>query len=167
MITSCVLPTGDLAHNPGICPDWESNWQPFGLQASTQYTEPHQPGLFSSLELIFSQARRISAFFSHLNSLNLCLHRIICGFNSLSNPNQVVFICKGTRTNNFCIINACQKKLQVLDFCFLKLQTIKISFFMHNLHFLNFSECLTMSYDFVKTFLEGQVFLIPKLETGS
>ena len=25
--------------------DWESNQEPFGLQASTQPTEPHQPGL--------------------------------------------------------------------------------------------------------------------------
>ena len=33
-----------LAHNPGICPDWELNQQHFGLQASTQSTEPHQPG---------------------------------------------------------------------------------------------------------------------------
>ena len=24
-------PTGDLACNPGLCPDWESNWQPFGF----------------------------------------------------------------------------------------------------------------------------------------
>ena len=24
--------TGDLAHNPGLCPDWESNWWPFGSQ---------------------------------------------------------------------------------------------------------------------------------------
>ena len=24
-------PTGDLAHNPGICPNWEWNQQPFGL----------------------------------------------------------------------------------------------------------------------------------------
>ena len=38
-------PTGDLAHNPGMCPDWESNWRPFGLQAGSQSTEPHQPGL--------------------------------------------------------------------------------------------------------------------------
>ena len=27
---------GDLACNPGMCPDWESNCQPFGSQASTQ-----------------------------------------------------------------------------------------------------------------------------------
>ena len=25
-------PTGDLACNPGMCPDWESNWWPFGSQ---------------------------------------------------------------------------------------------------------------------------------------
>ena len=25
-------PTGDLARNPGMCPDWESNQQPFGSQ---------------------------------------------------------------------------------------------------------------------------------------
>ena len=25
-------PTGAPACNPGMCPDWESNWQPFGLQ---------------------------------------------------------------------------------------------------------------------------------------
>ena len=23
---------GDLAHNPGMCPEWESNWRPFGSQ---------------------------------------------------------------------------------------------------------------------------------------
>ena len=38
-------PTGDLAHNPGVCRDWESNWRPFGLQAGTPSTEPHQSGL--------------------------------------------------------------------------------------------------------------------------
>ena len=46
----CTAPsTGDLAHNPGMCPDWESNWQPFGSQASTQSTEPHQPELLPSI----------------------------------------------------------------------------------------------------------------------
>ena len=43
-VASCTSPTGDLAHNPGMCPDWESNQQPFGSQASTQSTEPHQRG---------------------------------------------------------------------------------------------------------------------------
>ena len=46
----CVLvshapPTGDLACNPGMCPDWEWNQQPFCSQASAQSTEPHQAGL--------------------------------------------------------------------------------------------------------------------------
>ena len=37
-------PSGDLACNPGMCPDWESNWQSFSSQAGTQSIEPHQPG---------------------------------------------------------------------------------------------------------------------------
>ena len=39
-----LLPTGNLAHNPGVCPEWEMNPQSFSLQASTQSTEPHPPG---------------------------------------------------------------------------------------------------------------------------
>ena len=38
--------TGDLASNPGMCPDWEWNQWPFGSETGTQSTEPHQPGLF-------------------------------------------------------------------------------------------------------------------------
>ena len=33
-----------LGGNPGTCPNWESNLQPFGSQATAQSTEPHQPG---------------------------------------------------------------------------------------------------------------------------
>ena len=44
MVASHAPSTGDLAYNSGMCPDWESNWGPFGLQASTESTEPHQPG---------------------------------------------------------------------------------------------------------------------------
>ena len=40
---ACLLPpAGD---SPGMCPDSESNWQPFGSQAGAQSAEPHQPGL--------------------------------------------------------------------------------------------------------------------------
>ena len=46
VVASQVPPTGDLACNPGMCTDWESNWRPFSLQARAQFTEPHQPGLF-------------------------------------------------------------------------------------------------------------------------
>ena len=31
MVASHLVPTGDLAYNPGMCPDWELNWQHFGL----------------------------------------------------------------------------------------------------------------------------------------
>ena len=49
VVASHVPPTGDLAPNPGMCPDWELNWWLFGLQAGAQSTEPHQPGLLSHL----------------------------------------------------------------------------------------------------------------------
>ena len=45
VVASHTSPTGDLAPNPSKCPDWESNQQPLGSQASAQSTEPHQPGL--------------------------------------------------------------------------------------------------------------------------
>ena len=48
VVASHVPPIGDLAHNPGICPDWELNQRPFGSQASTQSAEPHQPGQITS-----------------------------------------------------------------------------------------------------------------------
>ena len=38
---------GDLTCNPGMCPDWESNWRPYSWQASAQSTEPHQPGQYN------------------------------------------------------------------------------------------------------------------------
>ena len=41
-------PSGNLAPNPGLCPDWEWNRQPFGSQAGAQSADPHQPGLWFS-----------------------------------------------------------------------------------------------------------------------
>ena len=35
---------GNLAHNPGMCPDRESNQRPFGSQDGAQSTKPHWPG---------------------------------------------------------------------------------------------------------------------------
>ena len=31
LVASCIPQTRDLACNPGMCPDWESNLQPFSL----------------------------------------------------------------------------------------------------------------------------------------
>ena len=42
---SHTSPTGDLDQK-GTCPDLKWNQRPLGPQASTQSTEPHQPGLF-------------------------------------------------------------------------------------------------------------------------
>ena len=44
VVASSVPSTWDLTHNPGMCPDWESNQHPFVSQAGIQYTEPHQQG---------------------------------------------------------------------------------------------------------------------------
>ena len=54
MVASCTPPTGDLACNPGMCPDQESNWKPFGSQADAQSTEPHQPDVKNNLKGINS-----------------------------------------------------------------------------------------------------------------
>ena len=44
LVASHTPPTGDLAHNPGVCPDWASKRRPFSLQAGAQSTESHGPG---------------------------------------------------------------------------------------------------------------------------
>ena len=53
-------PTGDLAHNPGMCPDWEWNQRPFGSQSGAQSTELHQPGLRSLLTVLLRFAQVVS-----------------------------------------------------------------------------------------------------------
>ena len=44
VVASCPPPTVDLACNPGMCPGWELNRQPFGSQARAQSTELDHPG---------------------------------------------------------------------------------------------------------------------------
>ena len=45
VVASHAPASGAPTRNPGMCLNWESNRVPFGLQAGTQSTEPHQPGL--------------------------------------------------------------------------------------------------------------------------
>ena len=45
VVASCMPPTGDLAHNPGMCPDWESKLQLFGLQDNAPINWATQPGI--------------------------------------------------------------------------------------------------------------------------
>ena len=66
-VASRTPPTGDPACNPGMCPNWELNQLPFSLQASTQSTEPHHPGLDSYF------------LFNH-SLLNFFLERLKVGF---------------------------------------------------------------------------------------
>ena len=61
-------PTGDPAHNPGMCPYWESSQQHLGWQASTQSTETHKPG-----EVITFNEVQLLDFFFH----RLCFWRCI------------------------------------------------------------------------------------------
>ena len=51
LVASRTPPDGDLAHNPGMCPAWESNQRTFSSQASAQSTEPHYPGPDTYLKL--------------------------------------------------------------------------------------------------------------------
>ena len=60
-------PIGDLACNPGKCPNWESNQGPFGSQADTQSTEPHEPGL----KYFFKEKFSIPLFFLTLYLSNM------------------------------------------------------------------------------------------------
>ena len=68
VVASCVTPTGDQVHNPGMCPDWELNGQPFGLQVRAQSTELHQPGLIA-----FERQRKAEKHWFEREMLMSCL----------------------------------------------------------------------------------------------
>ena len=69
-----MSPSGDLACNPGLCPNWESNWLPWSSQAGTESTESHQPGLpISSLKWGFG-----IHYFSVLFKIFLLLFNYSC-----------------------------------------------------------------------------------------
>ena len=65
VVASGIPSTGDLAGNPGMCPDRESNGQPFSSQAGAQSSELHQPGLFIIYMISFSPY--INAYISLIN----------------------------------------------------------------------------------------------------
>ena len=61
MVTSGVVPTGDVAHNPGMCPDWESNQRPFGLQPTLNplsYTSQGLTFIFMMCEIVSHSPQR-------------------------------------------------------------------------------------------------------------
>ena len=76
VVAYCMPPPEDLAHNPGICPDWESNPPPFASQACAWSTELHKPGL----QLGFLEVGIIPilpVFKLYGQTLNLCSH-LLC-----------------------------------------------------------------------------------------
>ena len=75
VVASHTPPTGEVAGNPGLCPDWESNWRPCGSQAGIQSTEPHQPGLFS-----------ISNYFRLQMQHDVCNYTPAVGFSGCCSP---------------------------------------------------------------------------------
>ena len=72
-------PTGDLACNPSMCPDWESNWQLFGFQAHTQSTELYQPGLTEQSLNLWTlskfSCKKVLRIFQNLNQLIFVIFR--------------------------------------------------------------------------------------------
>lgn len=64
-LISCLShsPSWGLGPNPGTCPEWESNWQAFGLQVGTHFSEPYQPKIcikFLKCKLICSYRKQIN-----------------------------------------------------------------------------------------------------------
>ena len=51
--------TPQPGHVPGICPDQESNWQPFVVQDNAQPTEPHRSGQNSGYFCVIWEQRLI------------------------------------------------------------------------------------------------------------
>ena len=64
---------GNLTSNPDMCSNWELNQRPFGSQAGTQSTGPHQPGPFIHvLWLIPSPSFLHSSLTLSLLQLSVC-----------------------------------------------------------------------------------------------
>ena len=68
VIVPHASPTGDPAHNPGMCPDWESNQRSFGSEACAQSTELHQPEqkLTFIVHMIPNSTVKRSPWYDHL-----------------------------------------------------------------------------------------------------
>ena len=87
-VASHTSPTGNLACNPDMCTDWESNGWPFGLQAGSKSTEPHRPG---PLPFSFS-------FFNYFIQFS--------NYDLFTYPSIHSFICPST--NVFWVSSLCQ-----------------------------------------------------------
>ena len=62
VVASHVASTEDLAHNPGMCPDREWNWQPFGSQPALNplsYTSQGSRLVFNEEASITQASQRV------------------------------------------------------------------------------------------------------------
>ena len=73
-VASRTSPSGVLAYNPGMCPSWESNHQPFGLRDVAQPIEPHQSGLLIDFRERNRKGKRETLI---CFSTYLCIHGLI------------------------------------------------------------------------------------------
>ena len=70
---------GDLACKLRMCSDWDSNQWPLDSQASTQSSEPHQPGLFFFFCISFRERETsIGGLLSYALTRNLTHNLGIC-----------------------------------------------------------------------------------------
>ena len=72
VVASHMAPTGDLAHNPGMCPDRESNRQPFDSQPTfnpLSYTSQSNIYTFIVFHFLFHLHPRVNS----VRSGSLCL----------------------------------------------------------------------------------------------
>ena len=112
VVASCVHPTGDLAHNPGMCPDWELNQWPFGLQTGTQSTEPYQPGPILKFYLLIP--------FCHFCVISYCLIVLLVMYHILLlHLSSNFFIGSWTLWIFSCWVSGfCCLTLKNVEFCF-------------------------------------------------
>ena len=87
-VASRTPPTGDLACNPGMCPDWESNQRPFVSQASTQSTEPGLVFIIFQLALTFSITFYQYFIWSSLNTAWNIPYPVVCWWYPSTNRNR-------------------------------------------------------------------------------
>ena len=72
--------TGNLACNPGMCPDWESNQQPFGLQPA------FNPLSYTSQGYLFDFLSYLRVFQHLLSPSILIYYQWIIGNQLVSSP---------------------------------------------------------------------------------
>ena len=63
VVASCMPPTQDLARNPGMCPDWESNGDPLIHRPALNLLSHSSQGCYT----LFLSKLSLSNYFSHMS----------------------------------------------------------------------------------------------------